>query len=54
MGLGVEFLSDATGTLDVDNEAGRIDAEQLHRSVLVTQQSAFARVVFTEDWIAGL
>ena len=54
MSLGVEFLADATGTLDMDNEAGRIGAEELHRSVLVTQQSAFARVVSTEEWIAGL
>jgi nicotinamidase-related amidase len=54
MGLGVEFLSDATGTLDFDNEAGRIAAEELHRSVLVTQQSAFARVVSTEEWLARL
>ena len=54
MGLGVEFLSDATGTLDIENEAGRIDAEELHRSVLVTQQSGFARVVSTGEWIARL
>jgi nicotinamidase-related amidase len=54
LGLGVEFLSDATGTLDFENEAGRIDAEGLHRSVLVTQQSAFARVVSTRDWIGRL
>ena len=54
LGLGVEFLSDATGTLDVDNEAGRIDAEELHRSVLVTQQSAFARVISTEEWIGRI
>jgi nicotinamidase-related amidase len=54
MGLGVEFLSDATGTLDFANEAGRIGAEELHRSVLVTQQSAFGRVISTDEWIARL
>jgi nicotinamidase-related amidase len=54
MGLGVEFLADPTGTLDIDNEAGRIDAEELRRSVLVTQQSAFAQVVSTGEWIARL
>jgi hypothetical protein len=54
MALGVEFLSDATGTLDFDNEAGRIAAEELHRGVLVTQQSAFARVISTEEWVSRL
>lgn len=50
-GLQVEFLSDATGTLDLENEAGRVTAEELHRSVLVTMQSRFAAVTETADWI---
>lgn len=53
-GFQVEFLSDATGTLDQENSAGRVSAEDLHRAVLVTQQSRFARVLSTEDWIGSL
>jgi nicotinamidase-related amidase len=54
LGLKVEFLSDATGTLDLANDAGRISAEDLHRAILVTQQSRFSRVLTTEAWIDSL
>lgn len=54
LGLNVEFLSDATGTLDSENEAGRVDGATLHEAVLVTQQSGFARVVSSADRIKGL
>jgi nicotinamidase-related amidase len=47
----VNFLSDATGTLDVSNSAGSIGAEQLHRAILVTQQQRFSRVLTTDEWI---
>lgn len=50
LGFAVEFLSDATGTLDLVNEAGAISADALHRSVLVTMQSEFAAVATTEEW----
>lgn len=50
LGFTVEFLSDATGTLDLVNEAGAISADALHRSVLVTMQSEFAAVATTEEW----
>ncbi len=51
LGLSVEFLSDATGTLDFSNEAGKVTAEELHRAILVTQQMRFARVLTTEEWL---
>jgi dipeptidyl aminopeptidase/acylaminoacyl peptidase/nicotinamidase-related amidase len=51
MGLNVEFLSDATGTLALDNSAGRVSAEELHRAILVTQQMRFSQVLSTDDWI---
>ncbi len=51
LGLNVEFLSDATGTLDVENEAGRIDGAALHNAILVTQQSGFAKVLSSRQWI---
>lgn len=47
----VNFLSDATGTLDVANRAGAISAADLHRATLVTQQQQFSRVVSTDAWI---
>ena len=53
-GLKVEFLSDATGTLDLANSAGRVSAEELHRAILVTQAARFAKVLTTHEWIDSL
>ena len=53
MGYQVEFLSDATGTLDISNNAGSVKAEELHRAILVTQVM-FSRILTTEEWISGL
>lgn len=49
-GYGVEFLSDATGTLTVENEAGHATAEQLQESILVAQQMFISEVLSSEDW----
>lgn len=54
LGFNVEFLSDATGTLDITNEAGSITAEQLHHAILITQQMRFSQVMPTERWIAAI
>ena len=54
MGLAVEFLSDATGTLAVKNGAGAVTAEELHRAILVTQGMRFSTVLSTAEWIARL
>ena len=51
LGFQVDFLSDATGTMDIQNSAGSISASDLHRAVLVTMAAKFARVVGTEEWI---
>jgi nicotinamidase-related amidase len=53
-GLVVEFLSDATGTLAIANQAGSVSAEELHRTVLVVLQSRFAAVGTTSEWIEAL
>ncbi|MCB2228619.1 MAG: cysteine hydrolase [Desulfarculaceae bacterium] len=53
-GLDVEFLYDATGTLDIANQAGKVTAEELHRAVLVTQAMRFSRVLTTAQWIDTL
>jgi len=54
MGFGVEFLSDATGTLNIRNEAGEVSGEELHRAILVTQQMRFSQVLPTGEWISRL
>jgi nicotinamidase-related amidase len=50
LGMNVEFLSDATGTLAVENSAGAVSAEELHRSILVAQQMLISTVLSTEEW----
>ncbi len=51
LGFNVEFLSDATGTLNVANSAGEISAEDLHKAILVTQAMKFSKVISTDEWI---
>lgn len=50
-GYKVEFLRDATGTLDVANKAGSVTAEQLHESILVAQQMFISDVIDSETWL---
>ncbi len=54
MGLSVEFLSDATGTLAITNAAGAVTDEELHRAILVTQAMRFSKVLTTEEWIGAI
>lgn len=51
-GFKVEFLSDATGTLPLDNAGGKVTAEELQRSILAAQQHLLSEVVSTRDWLA--
>ncbi len=50
LGYGVEFLSDATGTLGISNYAGSVTAEELHRAILVTQAMKFSKVMTLAEW----
>lgn len=50
-GYEVEFLSDATGTIDVSNEVGTISSKNLHLAALIAQSLGFSKVVSTEEWI---
>lgn len=50
-GYNVEFLRDATGTLDVTNKAGSVTAEQLHESILVAQQMFMSDVIDKQTWL---
>jgi nicotinamidase-related amidase len=54
LGFSVEFLSDATGTLDVANAAGKITAEELHKAVLITQAMRFSQVLSTDEWTRSI
>lgn len=54
LGYKVEFLNDATGTLNVTNPAGTVTAEELHRSTLVAQQMFIAEVIDSKAWAARL
>lgn len=50
-GYKVEFLSDATGTLTVENEAGTAPADQLQNSILVAQQMFISQVIKSAEWL---
>lgn len=50
LGYNVEFIADATGTLDVINYAGQVTAEELHRAILITQAMRFSRVLNSKEW----
>ena len=54
LGFKVEFLSDATGTLDISNSSGKIRAEELHKAILVTQAMIFSKVMTTDEWIKAI
>jgi len=51
-GYQVSFLNDATGTLNVENQAGAVTAEELHRSTLVAQQMFISNVLSSDEWLA--
>lgn len=53
-GYKVEFLRDATGTLDVENEAGAATGKELQTSILVAQQMFISEVISTDDWFSRL
>lgn len=54
LGFKSEFLNDATGTLDLNNEAGRVTAEELHRSILCAQQQFISEVLPISDWLTRI
>ena len=53
-GYKVEFLRDATGTLNIENAGGSVTAEQMQTSILVAQQMFISEVVSTNDWLGRL
>ena len=53
-GLIVEFLRDATDTLPLSDSAGRVTAEERHRSIRCAQQILPSEVLPSREWIARL
>ena len=53
-GFRVEFLQDASGSVAYENRAGKASAEEIHRVFCVVEQSRFAAVMTTEEWILCL
>jgi nicotinamidase-related amidase len=53
-GFKVEFLADATGTLTLATDAGKVADRDLHNAVLVTQSTMFSKVMNTPGWIRSL
>lgn len=47
----VEFLSDATGTIDVSNEIGTISSKDLHKATLIAQSLRFSNVLSSQEWM---
>jgi len=54
LGLAVEFLGDATGTLAVANSAGAVGAEEMHRAILCAQQMMISEVLDSAAWTGRL
>ncbi|MBF6357163.1 cysteine hydrolase [Nocardia higoensis] len=54
LGFAAEVLSDATGAVDLANEAGRVSARDLHTTLMVLLQSNWAAVATTAEWVLAL
>ncbi len=54
LGYKVEFLRDATGTLTIENAAGKVTAEQMQQSILVAQQMFISEVISSGAWSARI
>jgi nicotinamidase-related amidase len=50
LGFNVEFLSDATGTLALENAAGSVTDEELQRAILCAQQMLLSEVISADAW----
>ncbi|KQS66698.1 isochorismatase family protein [Modestobacter sp. Leaf380] len=53
-GLSVEVLSDATGAINIRNEAGSVDARTVHTTLMALLNSNWAAVTDTDGWTAAL
>jgi hypothetical protein len=49
-GLSAEVLSDATGAINIANDAGHADAQSVHTTIMTLLHSNFAAVSSTAKW----
>jgi nicotinamidase-related amidase len=54
LGFAVEVLSDATGAIDLANDAGSAPARQVHEILMTLLHSNWAAVADTDAWTAAL
>ena len=54
LGFDVEVLSDATGAIDLANEAGTAPAHQVHETLMALLHSNWAAVTDAATWTAAL
>lgn len=53
LGIAVEVLSDATGAVDLANEAGVVTAKQIHETLMTLLHSNWAAVADADTWSAA-
>ena len=53
-GLAAEVLSDATGAINIANDAGSADARTVHTTILAILHSSFAAVADTATWTKAI
>ncbi len=53
-GFTTEVLSDATGAINLANDAGFVDAKTVHTTLLTLLSSNYAAVATTDEWVAAL
>lgn len=54
IGIAAEVLSDATGAISISNDAGHVDAETVHTTLMALMNSNFAAIESTDAWITAL
>ncbi|GAA3697383.1 cysteine hydrolase family protein [Zhihengliuella alba] len=54
LGIAVEVLSDATGAIDLANDAGSASAREVHETLMALLHSNWAAVAETQAWTAAL
>jgi nicotinamidase-related amidase len=54
LGIAVEVLSDATGAINIVNDAGSASAQQVHETVMALLNSNFAAVATTATWTTAV
>jgi nicotinamidase-related amidase len=50
-GVTAEVLADATGAIDITNEAGSVNAETVHTTLMALLNSNWAAVAPTSAWV---